>query len=73
MDVQEGMNLTVIGQVTWADPEKGMKCSACRFAKLHPKPKPHKPNQCSLVMVHMRRAGEPFDAKTAIACSKFEM
>lgn len=73
MELQERMQKTVAGQVTWADPDKGMKCSACRHIKRHERPKPHKPDQCALVWVHMRRKGEPFDAKTAIACSKFEV
>jgi hypothetical protein len=73
MELEERMKLTTTGQVTWADPEKGMKCSACKHIKRHPKPRPFRPDQCGLVWAHMHRQGEPLDAKKAIACSKFEM
>nr|DAL11083.1 MAG TPA_asm: Kruppel-like factor 3 ZINC FINGER, KRUPPEL-LIKE, TRANSCRIPTION [Bacteriophage sp.] len=73
MDLAERMSLTKEGQVTWADPEIGQKCSACRHVQRHAKPKPFRPDQCALVFTHSRRHGVPFDAKKAIACSKFEM
>lgn len=73
MDLQERMAKTVEGQVTWADPEIGQRCSACRHLQRHPKPRPFKPDQCRLVLAHSRRQGAAFDGRQAIACPKFEM
>lgn len=73
MDLQDRMALTKEGQVTWADPDIGQKCSACKHVQRHAKPKPFRDYQCKLVFVHLRRHGLPFDARKAIACSKFEM
>lgn len=72
MDLKERMFLTVEGQVTWADPGKGKNCSDCRHISKHPKPKPHKTGQCKLVLAHTGHGGKPFNAKKAIACSKYE-
>lgn len=73
MDLQQRMTMTVEGQATWADPEKGAKCSSCRHVGRHQKPRPFKPDQCRLVFLVSRRHGVPFDAKKAIACSKYEV
>ena len=75
MDLFERMQKTVSGQVTWANPELGKKCSECKWCVRHPKPKmaPRLEDQCQLVFVHTKKRGVPFDAKRAIACSKFEM
>jgi hypothetical protein len=69
------MARTVAGQVTWADPDKGMKCIACAHCGRHPSPPKDGPkkHQCSLVFVHTQKKGVPFDANSAIACSMFSM
>ncbi len=72
MDLQQRMAMTVEGQATWADPERGQKCSSCRHIQRHQKPKPFRPDQCKLVFLLTRRHGVPLDAKKAIACSKYE-
>ena len=73
MDLQERMSKTVPGQVTWANPEIGQRCSACKYVQRHDKPKHPLTDQCKLVFMVSRRHGVPFNAKQAIACSKFEM
>ncbi|UOF80355.1 hypothetical protein [Caudoviricetes sp.] len=74
MELKDRMLRTVAGQVTWADPELGKKCIDCKWCVRHTKPKlaPRMEDQCKLVFVHTKRHGVPFNAKLAIACSKFE-
>lgn len=72
-DLQDRMSKTVLGQVTWANPDLGKKCFQCKHIKVHPKPSSdgRKMHQCALVKVHMRKPGVPFDGNNAIACSMF--
>jgi hypothetical protein len=73
-DLAERMKMTVPGQLTWARPELGKKCKECNWCVRHPKPSLSPPlrHQCKLVFIHSKRHGIPFDAYTAVACSKFE-
>jgi hypothetical protein len=71
MELQERMEKTVAGQVTWADPTRGKTCNDCRHSARHPKPKEHKPDVCNLVKIHTGKIGEPYAARKAIACSMF--
>jgi hypothetical protein len=73
VELQDRMRMTVDGQVTWADPSKEAKCSSCRHIGKHKKPKLFKEDQCKLVFLISRQHGVPFDAKKAIACSKYEV
>jgi|GEM_PF-1813408 len=75
MDLQDRMSKTVMGQATWADPDKGMKCVSCKHCGRHPAPPKEGPKkyQCAMVFVHTKKKGVPFDAKSAIACSLFAM
>jgi len=70
MELQERINMTKLGQVTWANPEMKAKCESCR----HFKKDPNKPllGKCALVKAHTKKVGASFDGKVAIACSKFE-
>jgi hypothetical protein len=77
MELQERMALTTKGQVTWADPSKGMKCTTCVHLQNAPpseiganKTLKHR---CALVKVHTKKKGPLFNGKTAIACSMFSM
>lgn len=73
MELSERMQKTVTGQVAWANPELGRKCSDCKWCVRHPKPKlaPRLEDQCQKVFVHSKKPGVPFNAKLAIACSMF--
>jgi hypothetical protein len=73
VELAERMALTVEGQATWANPDMAAKCISCRHIQRHVKPRPFKPDQCKLVWLLTRRQGVPFDARKAIACSKYEM
>jgi hypothetical protein len=75
MELTERMQKTVQGQVTWASPDLGKKCSDCKWCVRHPRPKlaPPMNDQCQLVFVHTKKRGVPFNAKLAIACSMFSM
>lgn len=77
MELQERMALTTKGQVTWADPSKGMKCTVCAHLQAAPpseiganKTLKHR---CALVKLHTKKKGPLFNGKTAIACSMFSM
>ena len=78
MDVQERMAKTVKGQVTWANPDLGKKCSGCAHIQKVPRAElPKNPligvdHRCGLVKVHTGKKGEAFNARTAIACNKFK-
>lgn len=74
-DLQIRMTKTVPGQVTWADPELGSKCIACKNCERHPRPKlnPRLDHVCTLVKAHTGKIGQPFNANLAIACPKFSM
>lgn len=74
MELKDRMVLTLPGQLTWADPEKGAKCITCKHIRRHPKPKMNMQmmHQCGLVFAHSKRHGVPLDAKRAIACSMYE-
>lgn len=69
MELSERMILTKLGQVTWANPETGKKCVECRHAIR--KFDHGKTHVCGLVKAVSGRAGVPYDAINAIACSKF--
>lgn len=73
-DLQDRMSRTVVGQVTWADPDKGMKCISCKHVRKHPSPPSngYRKYQCRLVFSHTRKQGHPFDAEKAIACTMFQ-
>jgi len=78
MELQERMALTTKGQVTWADPSKGMKCTVCAHLQAAPPSdlslsKKDLKNRCALVKVHTGKKGPLFNGKTAIACSMFSM
>lgn len=62
MELAERMRKTVLGQVTWADPDIGKKCWEC---------KNYKRGICTLVRVVSGKTGVKYDGKRAIACSKF--
>ena len=69
MELRERMVLTKEGQVTWADPSIGKKCVECSHCiKKFDKGVTH---ICDLVKLHTGKAGKPYDALRAIACSKF--
>ncbi len=72
MELQERMAKTVLGQLTWANPELGKTCAECKHCATHPKPREFRPNVCQLVKVHTGRVGLPFMASKAIACGKYE-
>ena len=73
MELSERMQKTVPGQVTWANPELGKKCSDCKWRVKHKRPKLSHgfKDQCELVFVRSGRQGEPFNAEKTIACSLF--
>lgn len=71
------MALTTKGQVTWADPSKGMKCTTCAHLMNAPpseiganKALKHR---CALVKLHTKKKGLLFNGKMAVACSMFSM
>lgn len=71
MELVERMQKTVEGQVTWASPELGKKCIDCIHASVLSRPSGHRRHVCKLVRIVSGKAGVPFDAQRAIACSKF--
>jgi hypothetical protein len=77
MELQERMSLTTKGQVTWADPSKGMKCTVCAHLQAAPPSdlgaNKMLKNRCALVKLHTKKKGALFNGKTAIACSMFSM
>jgi hypothetical protein len=77
MELQERMAKTVKGQVTWADPSKGMKCKSCKHLSrvpLHENRSDKRLNhRCDLVKLHTKKKGVPFNGDLAIACSMFSM
>jgi hypothetical protein len=78
MELQERMALTTKGQVTWADPSKGMKCTMCSHLQNAPPSelslsRRDLKNRCALVKLHTKKKGALFNGKTAIACSMFSM
>jgi hypothetical protein len=77
LELQDRMAKTVKGQVSWADPEKGMKCISCKHLSRVP---PHKigadkrlAHRCDLVKLHSKKDGAAFNGNLAIACSMFAM
>ena len=77
MELQERMSKTVKGQVTWADPDKGMKCKACKHLVRVPSHEVGSDkrlcHRCALVKLHTKKNGVPFNGDLAIACSMFSM
>ncbi len=69
MELRERMELTKDGQVTWANPDIGHNCLACVHCVRHHKDM--RLYECLLVKVHTGKSGKPYDARKAIACSKF--
>lgn len=77
MELQERMAATTKGQVTWADPAKGMKCTTCAHlqnaAPSELGANKMLKNRCALVKLHTQKKGQLFNGKLAIACSMFSM
>lgn len=71
MDLQERMAKTVAGQVTWANPELGMKCRSCRHCSRLPHSEKTGTHICELVKLHTKKRGVAFDPDRAIACTMF--
>lgn len=71
MDLRDRMELTKDGQVTWANPDIGHNCLACVHCVRHPKES--RLYECKLVKSHTGKVGKPYDARNAIACSKFSV
>lgn len=72
MDLRERMANTKEGQVTWANPDLGKKCSECAHAdNKWPSAPNRKTHICKLVRVVSGKVGVPYDGNRAIACSKF--
>jgi hypothetical protein len=72
MKLQQRINMTVQGQVTWANPEIGRKCIECAHITDAPKPSQRKKHICELVRVVSGKKGFPYDAEFSVACSKFQ-
>ena len=70
MELQERMTKTILGQLTWANPEMNAKCEDCQHFKGEVGKAPL--GKCALVKAHTKKVGASFDGKIAIACSKFE-
>lgn len=71
MELIDRMAMTVEGQVTWANPDLGEKCSACgHFKQIKPR-RPSGDGRCSLVLAVTGNNGKPFYGSCACACSKF--
>ena len=71
MELAERMAMTKVGQVTWADPRLEKKCTDCKHAVQVYKVQ-YLTHICELVKVVSGKKGKPYDAKRAVACSKFE-
>lgn len=71
MELTERMQKTILGQVTWANPDLGKKCIDCAYIARAVKIKDKKTHVCTLVLAVSGIKGVPYDAKRAIACSKF--
>jgi len=69
MEIQERINITKQGQLTWANPDIGAKCEECSHFKNDPAKPPL--GKFALVKAHTRKVGKSFDGRFAIACSKF--
>lgn len=73
--LEERMSLTLIGQVTWAKPSIGQRCTACRHFSPYDgtvkRRKERGQGRCALVRVYMRRNGDLYIGKDAIACTMF--
>jgi hypothetical protein len=72
MELQQRINMTAQGQVTWANPEIGKKCIECANIADAPRPSQRKKHICELVRVVSGKKGVPYDATIAVACSKFQ-
>lgn len=69
------MAMTLTGQASWADPDRHpkVKCASCanyRTANSLGKTSKHG-GFCHLVKQLTRRDGQPFDGKSAMACSQY--
>jgi len=71
MELQERINMTIKGQLTWANPDLGKKCIQCAHISPAHKPVERKRHVCSLVRLHTGKKGVPYDAIYATACNKF--
>lgn len=66
------MAMTVVGQVTWAEPEVGEKCASCAYWGLKKVRKDGvKLGVCAMVRVYSKLNMVPFVGEAAIACPKF--
>jgi len=71
MELEERMQKTKPGQVTWANPDLGKMCLECAHLEPAPKHKGRAMHVCKMVRVVSGMNGIPYDAVRAIACSKF--
>lgn len=69
MQLQERMSMTVIGQVTWANPEMNAKCSECDHYQIDPIKRDR--GVCALVKAFTKKKGKLYKGENAVACSKF--
>jgi len=68
--LEQRMQLTRQGQVTWAQPSLGKLCTDCTYFA---RDKPGKPDGiCRMVKVMTKKKGKPFDGSQAWACGKYE-
>lgn len=70
-DLEERMRLTVLGQVTWAEPEKEARCAACAYWAQKSVRNGVEMGFCNLVKAHSRMKQHLFAGQEAIACSQF--
>lgn len=71
-DLEERRRLTVLGQVTWAEPEMGARCADCAYWEAQKVRNGVKVGTCGLVLVHAPRMKlVAFAGESAIACPKF--
>ena len=69
------ISLTQLGQLTWVDLDGDNKCAECAHCHdpIIKKGKRKGWCVCRLVKVHTKKDGVPFNPKTALACSQFEV
>ncbi len=70
--LEERMKKTVLGQVTWAEPEMNARCAACAYWAEKRTVKGVRLGVCKLVKVHSPEMNTvAFAGQDAIACPKF--
>ena len=71
-DLDTRMSLTLLGQVTWAEPEVGEKCAACAYWAKQKVRKDGTPvGVCKMVKVHSKLNMVLFAGGVAVACPQF--